>query len=76
MSKRQHVVPVGNQWGVRRERSERLTSIHPTQGDAIERGREIARNQQTELVIHRRNGEIRDSDSYGNDPMPPRDRKY
>jgi len=77
MSKpRQHVVPVGNEWGVRRERSERLTGIYPTQGEAIDRGREIARNQETELVIHRRNGEIRDSDSYGNDSMPPRDRKH
>jgi hypothetical protein len=77
MSKpRQHIVPVDGQWGVRRERSERLTGIYPTQGEAIERGREIARNQQTELVIHRRNGEIRDSDSYGNDPHPPIDRKH
>jgi hypothetical protein len=77
MSKpRQHVVPAGDQWGVRREGSERLTSIHPTQGEAIEAGREIARNQQTELVIHRPDGTIRDSDSYGNDPMPPRDRKH
>ena len=77
MSKpRQHVVPVDGQWGVRREGGDRLTSIHPTQGEAIERGREIAINQQTELVIHRRDGTIRDSDSYGNDPMPPRDRKY
>lgn len=76
MSKRQHVVPVGNNWGVRREGSERLTSIHPTQGDAINRGRDIARNQQTELVIHRPDGRIRDSDSYGNDPNPPLDRKH
>ncbi len=73
---RQHVVPVGNQWGVRRERSERITSIHPTQGEAIDRGREIARNQETELVIHRPDGTIRDSDSYGPDPNPPTDRKY
>jgi len=77
MSKpRQHVVPVDDQWGVRREGSERLTSIHPTQGEAIERGREIAINQQTELVIHRRDGTIRDSDSYGNDPSNIIDRKY
>ena len=77
MSKpRQHVVPAGDQWGVRREGSNRLTSIHPTQGDAIDAGREIARNQQTELVIHRPDGTIRDSDSYGNDPVPPKDRKH
>jgi hypothetical protein len=28
------------------------------------------------VVIHRRNGQIRDSDSYGGDPCPPRDRKH
>jgi hypothetical protein len=27
------------------------------------------------VVIHRPDGRIRDSDSYGNDPIPPRDRK-
>jgi hypothetical protein len=27
-------------------------------------------------VIHRRDGTIRDSDSYGNDPNPPRDTKH
>ena len=77
MSKpRQHVVPVDGQWGIRREGSERLTSIHPTQGEAIERGREIAINQETELVIHRPNGQIRDSDSYGPDPSSIIDRKH
>jgi hypothetical protein len=50
-----NVVPAEDQWGVRREGSERLTSIHPTQGEAIEAGREIARNQQTEPVIHKPN---------------------
>ena len=72
MSKpRQHVDPAGGQWGVGREGSNRLTSIHPTQGEAIDAGREIARNQQTELVIHRPDGTIREGYSYGNDPFPP-----
>lgn len=77
MSKpRQHVVPHGDGWAVRREHAERVTEIFPTQGAAIERGREIAINQRTELVIHRPNGEIRDSDSYGSDPNPPTDEKH
>ncbi|MEJ1471299.1 MAG: DUF2188 domain-containing protein [Candidatus Sedimenticola sp. (ex Thyasira tokunagai)] len=29
-----------------------------------------------EVVIHRKNGRIRDSDSYGNDPFPQRDKKH
>ncbi|MBO9102423.1 DUF2188 domain-containing protein, partial [Rhizobium sp. L74/93] len=32
----------------------------------------IAINQQSEVVIHRPNGQIRDKDSYGRDPFPPR----
>ena len=42
----------------------------------VDRGRDLARDQRTELVEHGRNGRIRDSDSYGRDPNPPRDRKH
>ncbi len=76
MGKNQHVVPTGNEWGVRGEGNGRLTSVHDTQGEAIDSAREIAINQRSEVVIHRPNGQIRDKDSYGNDPFPPRDRKH
>ena len=72
MGKNQHVVPVGNQWGVRGEGNERLTVKVPTQAEAIDVGREIAINQGSELVIHRPDGRIRDKDSHGHDPYPPR----
>ena len=72
MGKNQHVVPVGNDWGVRGEHNSRLTAIVPTQGEAIDIARDIARNQQSELVIHRPDGRIRDKDSHGHDPFPPR----
>lgn len=67
----QHVVPADGAWGVRGEGNERLTSRHPTQGDAERAAREIARNQGSEVVIHRPDGRIRDRNSYGNDPFPP-----
>ena len=77
MAKRDyHVVPHNGGWAVRREGSSRVSSQHQTQGQAIESGRELAQNQRAELVIHRPNGQIRDSDSYGNDPVPPRDSKH
>ena len=69
-----HVVPNGNEWAVKREGGERASSVHGTQREAIDSGRELAKRNQTELVIHRPNGQIRDSDSYGNDPNPPKDR--
>ena len=72
MSKRnQHVVLHDDGWAVRGAGSQRATSIHRTQQDAIDAGREIARNQGSELFIHGRDGRIRDRDSYGNDPFPP-----
>jgi uncharacterized protein YdaT len=72
----QHVVPHDGEWAVRGEGNQRVTSIHDTQREAIQRAREIAINQEAEVVIHRPDGRIRDSDSYGNDPNPPRDRKH
>lgn len=52
-----------------------VVSRHRTQTTAAERGREIARGGQAEHVIHRPDGRIRDSNSYGNDPNPPRDQR-
>ena len=71
-----HVVPHANGWAVKREGASRASSLHSTQGDAIDAGKELAKTSQTELVIHRPNGQIRDSDSYGNDPVPPKDKKH
>lgn len=76
MGKNQHVVPHGDSWAIRGEGNERVTSTHPTQAEAIDAAREIAINQRAEVVIHRPNGQIRDKDSYGPDPCPPRDRKH
>lgn len=72
MGKNQHVVPRDGQWAVLGAGNNRATSLHPTQADAIASARDIAINQNSEVVIHRPNGQIRDSNSYGNDPFPPR----
>lgn len=69
--KNQHVVPHNNGWAVRGAGNSRLTSEHATQAKAIERAREIARNRQSEMLVHGRNGQIRERDSFGNDPCPP-----
>jgi Uncharacterized protein conserved in bacteria (DUF2188) len=72
MGKNQHVVPQGKGWAVRGENNTRVTSAHPTQSEAERAARTIAINQRSEVVIHRPNGEIRDKNSYGNDPYPPK----
>lgn len=69
--KNQYVVRNGDRWGVRGEGNSRLTSSHDTQAEAIQAGRSIAQNQQSELRIQGQNGQFREAWSYGNDPYPP-----
>lgn len=75
MGKSQHVVPAGKQWGVKGEGNKKLTSLNPTQKDAIKDATKIAKQQKSEVVIHGKDGKIRDKDSYGKDPNPPKDKK-
>jgi hypothetical protein len=62
-------------WAVIIAGNQRASSLHRTQGGAIEAGQRIAQNNKVELVIHDRKNRIRDSDSYGHDPNPPKDKK-
>lgn len=70
--KNQHVVKREDGWAVRGAGNGKDTAHLPTQAKAIERATEIARNQQSEVLIHGENGRIRERNSYGNDPFPPR----
>ena len=72
MAKGQHVVPNTGGWGVKKAGASRASSVHRTQADAIAAATQIARNQKTELYIHGRDGRIRERNSYGNDPHPPK----
>ena len=71
--KNQYVVRNGDGWGVRGEGNSRLTGSYDTQAkQAIDRGREIARNQGAELRIQGKDAKFREAWSYGNDPYPPK----
>ncbi|MCJ9671261.1 MULTISPECIES: DUF2188 domain-containing protein [unclassified Neorhizobium] len=71
MSKKgQHVVPNGDKWSVRKAGASRASGTFGTQQEAIEKARDLARNQRTELYIHDRDGRIRERNSYGGDPFP------
>ncbi len=73
VSKNQHVAPhPDGGWQVKGEDNSRATARTITQKDSIDIARGIARNQGSELVIHRPDGRIRDKDSHGKDPFPPR----
>lgn len=74
--KNQHVVTHNDKWAVRSEGSKRVTKEFDTKAEAFKYGREVAQNQQSELVIHGQNGQIQNKNSYGNDPCPPVDTKH
>ena len=70
-----HVVPRGDGWAVVKPGPDQSSGLFDTQQEAIDRAREILRNDGGgELVKHRPDGTIRDSDTVppGNDPFPPR----
>lgn len=75
MNKRsnQHVVPhPDGGWQVKGAGNSRATVRTETQKEAIDIARNIAINNQSELIIHRADGRIRQKDSFGNDPYPPK----
>lgn len=71
--KTHHVVPnPKGGWDVKRGGATRASSHHDTKRDAIDSGRVISRNQNSELRIHNRDGRIARSHSHGGDPYPPK----
>lgn len=62
--KNQHVVPLGNGWAVKKAGASKATVITAKQSDAITVARELARTNSVELIIHGRDGKIRERSSY------------
>ncbi len=63
-----HIVSRPNGWGTLREGGQRASQVYGTQAQAIQAGRQMARQGQGELLIHGESGRIRARDSYGNNP--------
>ena len=72
LKKGQHVVPNGGKWSVRSAGAARVSGTYATQQEAVEKAKEKARDQKTDLYIHGRDGRIRERNSYGRDPFPPK----
>lgn len=67
-----HTVPHGDGWANRREGSDRVSEHFPTKQKAEDAGRDTARREKTEHVIHNKDGKIAQRNTYGSDPFPPR----
>lgn len=62
----QHVVPHEEGWAVKGAGNEKYTAVYDTQKEAIERAKDIAYNYRSSVVIHGKDGSIRDRISYKN----------
>lgn len=67
-----HVTPSGGKWAVRSAGSSRASRVVSTQREAIAIAKERAQREGTEMYIHGRDGRIRERNSYGKDPHPPK----
>ncbi|TAK05677.1 DUF2188 domain-containing protein [Patescibacteria group bacterium] len=69
----QHIVQREEGWAVRREKAGRDTAVLDTQAEAIKEAKRIADNQGGEVLIHGRDGKIRNKDTHSKvDHHPPK----
>jgi hypothetical protein len=75
--KTHHVVPNGDKggWNIKKGGGQRSIKHFDRKQDAVKHAREISKNQDSELIIHKKDGTIQNSDSHGGDPFPPKDTK-
>ena len=74
--KNQYVVPTEDGWGVRGQGNSKITVKTDTKAEALKLGTQIAKNQQSELTILKKDGRIQNKNSFGNDPFPTMDKKH
>ena len=55
-------------WQVRVEGTARPRSAHKTQSEATKAGRDVARRNKSELLVHGKDGKIRERSTFGHDP--------
>jgi hypothetical protein len=66
-------------WVNKRNDADKASSLHPTQGEAIDAAKEMLQNQGGgELTVQGLDGKFRSKDTIapGNDPLPPRDKEH
>ena len=66
MSKARHVIPsLGGGWSVRQSGSSRASRTFENQADAVRFAKQAAKKERTDVYIHREDGTVRDTNSYG-----------
>ncbi len=67
-----HVVPHSKGWAVKKSGATRASGVYATQKEAEKNAKTSAKQLKTELFIHSKSGKIRERNSYGKDPHPPK----
>ena len=69
-----HVIPgTDGCWKVKEEKASRASNSQETKAEAVERAKELAKNQGLgQVVIHKQDGTIQTEHTYGKDPYPPK----
>jgi len=62
-----HIEQRDDAWIVVREGNQRATSVHPTQSEAAESGRDLARRDGAEFFLHGTDGRVREHHDYRGD---------
>jgi len=60
----QHVIPIGTGWAVKEQTANDFFIITMTKSEAVKVARQLAQKGGTELVIHNKDGRIRERVSY------------
>lgn len=63
-------------WSVKRGGATRAAKRFAKQRDAIAYARQICLDEESEFVLHRRDGTIQSWESYARDPQPRRDASH
>ncbi|WP_320018934.1 DUF2188 domain-containing protein [Labilibaculum manganireducens] len=72
MKRNVHVTPKDGKWAVKSAGSSKPAKVTTTQSEAINIAKNMAKSRESELLVHGRNGRIRQKNSYGKDPFPPK----
>lgn len=68
------IVKHADGWAVKKEGNKRASKVTDTQKEAIKVGKDQAKSEKSELIVQGEDGKIRQKDSFGNDPNPPKDK--
>lgn len=55
-------------WAAKKEGNQKASKVFDTKKEAEQAGRELAKSEKSELIIHNKDGKISGKDSGGNDP--------